>query len=73
MIAREIGAKIALTNPVRDDSEIDHPLKNHTGEGITHIPERRVINMTVRVHMNTGTKGQIRQRNGDPTVLPWTP
>ena len=65
--------KTALANPVRDDSEIGHPLKNHTGEGITHIPERQGTTMTVCVSMNTETEGQIRQRNGDPTMPPWTP
>ena len=73
MIAREISAERALANPVHDDSKTDHPLKNHTGEGITHIPERHVTAGTVHVRMNTGTEGLIRQRNGDPTVLPWTP
>ena len=73
MIAREIGAKRALANPVQDDSKTDHPLKNQTGAGITHILERHVTVGTVRVHMDTRTKDLIRQRNDDPTVLPWTP
>ena len=72
MIAREIGTKRALANPVHDDSKTDHPLKNQIGAGITHIPERHVTAGTVRVRMDTRTEDLIRQRNGDPTVLPWT-
>ena len=72
MIAREIGARRALANPVHDDSKTNHPLKNHTSEGITHIPERHIAVGTIRVLMNTGTGGLIHQRNDDPTVLPWT-
>ena len=73
MIAREIEAKRALANPVRDDSKTDHPLKNQTGAGITHIPERHVTAETVRVRMDMRIEDLTRQRNGDPTVLPWTP
>ena len=72
MIAREIEAKRALANPVPNDSKTDHPLKNHIGVGITHTPERHVIAETVHVRMDTRTEGRIRQRNGDPTMLPWT-
>ena len=73
MIAQEIGAKGALANPVHNDSKTDHPLKNHTGVGITHTPERHVIAETVHVRMDTRIEDRIRQRNGDPTMLLWTP
>ena len=70
MIAWEIGAKMALANPVHNDSKTDHPFKNHTGVGISYTPERHVIAGAVHVRMDTRTEGWIRQRNGDPTMLP---
>ena len=73
MIAQEIRAKRALANPVHNDSKIDHPLKNHTGVGITHTPERHVIVGTIHVSMDTMTEGQNHRRNGNPTMLPWMP
>ena len=56
MIAWEIGAKRALANPVHNDSKTDHPLKNHTGVGITHTLERHVIPGTVHIRMDTRTE-----------------
>ena len=73
MIAREIEAKRTLANPVPNDSKIDHPLENHAGTGITHTPKRHVIAGTVHVGMDMTTEDRICQRNGDPTMLPWTP
>ena len=73
MIAREIEVKRALANPVPNDSKTDHPLENHASAGITHTPERHVIAGTVHVCMDTTTEDRIRQRNGDPTMLPWMP
>ena len=73
MIAKEIEAKKALANSVPNDSKTDHPLKNHACAGITYTPERHIIPGTVHVRMDTTIEDRIRQRNNDPTMLPWTP
>ena len=73
MIKRKIEAKRALANLVPNDSKIDRPLENHADAGITHTPERHVIAEIVHVRMDTTTEDRIRQRNGDHTMLPWTP
>ena len=64
----EIGVKRAPVDLVRNDPKTDHALKSHAG-----TPERHVITGTVHGRMDTMTEGQNHRRNGNPTVLPWTP
>ena len=73
MIAWGIEAKKALANPVPDDSGTGHFPENHVDTGTTRTPERRVSTGTVHVCVDRTTMVQALQKNGEPTMLPWTP
>ena len=68
----EIEARRALASLVPDDSGTVHFLGNHTDTGTTHVLEIHVSTGIVHVRMDMTTEDRIRQRNGDPTILPWT-
>ena len=73
MIAWGIEAKKALASPVPVDSGTSHSPENHTDIGIACVLERRVSTETVHVCVDRTTMVQAPQKNGEPTMLPWTP
>ena len=73
MIAWEIEAKKALANPVPVDSGTGRSPENHTDIGIVCVLEKRISIGTVHVRVDMTTMVRVPQKNGEPTMLPWTP
>ena len=73
MIAWEIEAKRALASPVPVDSRTGPSPENHTDIGTTRVLERHVSTGTVHVCVVVTTMVRVPQKNGEPTMLPWTP
>ena len=73
MIAWGIKAKRALASPVPVDSGTGLSPKNHTDIGTTRVLERHVSTGTVHVCVDVTTMVRVPRRNGEPTMLLWTP
>ena len=65
--------KRALASPVPVDSGTGRSPENHTDTGTTRVLKRRVSTGTVHVRVDMTTMVWVPQRNGEPTMLPWTP
>ena len=68
----EIEARRDLASLVPNDAEIVHSPENHTDTGTACTLGRRVSAETIHVRADITTVVRIPQRNGSPTMLPWT-